>query len=153
QQVVVRSARDQPKPGGREARCQRLSIGNDLLLIGFEIGPKRLTKSNRLGRDNMYERPALNARENAAIDVLRKFFFTQDQSAAGASKRLVRGGRHVLTVRHGRGVKPGGYESRDMGNVGHDACSDAAGDLTDAGKIDGARVCRGAADEQLWPAL
>ena len=48
----------------------------------------------------MNKRPALNARENTAVDVLGKFFAAKYQPAARPAKRLVCRRRYELAVRH-----------------------------------------------------
>ena len=95
----------------------------------------------------MHQRPALHARENAAIKVGGKFFTAQDQSAARAAQGLMRCGCYKFTMRDRRRMQPNRNQPGDMGDVGHYFGSDTAGDLANSGKIDRSRIGRRTADQ------
>ena len=56
-----------------------LAFFDDLLLVSLERGLQRLVETDRLGRDDVHERAALDAGEHLRIDLLRVFFLAEDQ--------------------------------------------------------------------------
>ena len=63
-QMIVRAAADEAEAVAFHAVGQRRRIFDDLLLIRFEGRRQRFVKANRLARDNVFQRPALDAGEN-----------------------------------------------------------------------------------------
>jgi hypothetical protein len=74
------------------------------------------------------ERPALDAREHRLVHRLRVILVGQDEAAARAAQRLVRGGRHDVAVRHRARVQAGDHEARDVRDVGEQQRADLVGD-------------------------
>src|SRR5690606_21806422 len=93
------------------------SVFDDLLLVLFESGLQCLVEADRLGRDDMHERAALNAGENHGVDLFRKILVIgENETAAGTAQALVGCRRDKVGVLERRRMNPGGDES---GNVGH----------------------------------
>jgi hypothetical protein len=78
---------------------------------------------------------------------------TQDHAATRAAQRLVRRGSHHLGMTNRRGVRTSCDKSADVGNVGDQDRADLFGNLGKAGKVDGARNRRAAAEQDLGPVL
>ena len=71
-QVVVGAAADEPEAGRATAPPPAPGVGDDLLLIVVELRLQRFLEAHRLGRDDVHQRPALDAGEHRAIEVLRR---------------------------------------------------------------------------------
>ena len=67
----------------------------------------------------------------------------------GPAQGLVRGHRHDVGVRDGRGVLAGRDEPRDVGHVHHRARADLVRDGAEGGEVDRARVGRGPGEDEL----
>jgi hypothetical protein len=72
--VRVGAASDQAQTAAHELFSHDLGISHDLLPVGRERRRERFAESNRLGRDHVHERTALNAGEHRFIERLRPFF-------------------------------------------------------------------------------
>ena len=83
------------------------------------------------------------------LSALAVLFLAQDQPAPRAAQRLVRGRGDVVAVRHRAGCRPVATRPGDVGDVGHHQRAHLRGDGGDALEVDGARIGRGAADDQL----
>ena len=72
---------------------------------------------------------------------------------ARAGQRLVRRRGDEVAVRHRARVQPGGDEAGEVRHVAHQERTDLVGDLAEAVGLDGARIRRAAAHDQLRPHL
>ncbi len=65
----------------------------------------------------------------------------------------MRRGRDEVAVRHRVGMQPRGDEPREVGHVAEQQSADLVRDLAEAVRLDGARIGRAAADDQLGAVL
>ena len=95
--------------------CQRLGIGDDLLLISLELGLERLVEADCLGRDHVLERAALRAREDGLVELLAQLLVVrEDDAAARAAQRLMRGGGDNVRIRQRVHVQAGRNQARNV---------------------------------------
>ena len=81
--VVVGAARDEAEALLDERPRERLGVGHDPGRVGAELGPGRLSERDRLGGDGVLEGPALQAREDGAVDLLGQLGRAHDGAPAG----------------------------------------------------------------------
>ena len=74
-------------------------------------------KTNRFGRDNMHERPALDSRENHRIDFLRETLFAKNDATARSAQTLVRGGGDELRMWDWTGMLPRRDQPGDVRHI------------------------------------
>src|ERR1035438_1118545 len=74
-------------------------------------------QANRLCRDDVHQRPPLNAREDLRINLLRVFLFAQHQPSSRPAQRLVRRRRHEIGVRHRARVQTRRHQPRDVRDI------------------------------------
>ena len=117
------------------------------------VSAEPLGEADGLGGDDVFERAALQAGEDAAVDVLDELLLAQDEAAARAAQGLVRGGGHEVGVGHGAGVDAAGDEPGDVRHVDHVVGADLVRDFAEAREVDGARIGGGAGQDQARLAL
>ena len=83
------------------------------------------------------------------LSVLAYGLLAQDEAAARAAQRLVRGGGDDVGERHRRRVHARGDEAGDVRHVHHHRRADLVGDLAELREVEGARVGAGADDDDL----
>ena len=88
-QMVVGAAGDQVEALFQQSGGHSLGVLHDVLSIGLELGLHSFLQADGLGSDDVLQRAALGAGENAGIQLLGKFLTCQDQTAAGATESLV----------------------------------------------------------------
>src|SRR5690606_40264408 len=152
-QVIVRATGDEPKTIAPHALGQRRGVAYDLLLVGLEGGLKRLVETDGLGGNHVHQWSALAAGENAGIEFLRVFRLTKDQTAARATKRLVRRRGDEVRMGNGTGMEPGDDKPGDVGDVGEEKGADVARDLTQTFEIDDPRIGTRADGDHARPML
>ncbi len=86
----------QPRFGHR--RAQGLRVLDHPLLVGLPLGLHGLGEGHRLGRDDVHQRAALDAREVHLVDGLGPLGAAQDDPAARAAQGLVGGGGDEVAV-------------------------------------------------------
>ena len=128
-QMVIRAAGYQLEAAVQQAGGQRLGVFADLILIALEGGRQRLAEADRLGRDDMHQRPALGAGEHRFVDGLGQLFPAEDHAAPGAAQGLMGGGGHHVGIGHGIHMTAGGHQTRDMGHIHHQLRAAGIGDL------------------------
>ena len=138
--MVVRRTGDDAEAIFLHAFAERLGVADDLLLVGLEFGPERFADRDRLGGDDVHERPALGPRKYQGVELLVQVRMRtrQYQAPARTPQGLVRRRRHDVGIRHGIRVNARGDESRDMRHVDHEIGADRVGDRTEARPVDGA---------------
>ena len=97
----------------------------------------------------MHQGTPLNARENAPIDVLELFFFTEDQSATRAPQRLVRGACDEVGNRNWAIVNPCRHQTRVVGHVDHQQRTDFPSNLGEPVVRNLSRISAGTRNDQL----
>ena len=149
----VGAARDQAEAPRQHGLGQGLRVLDDLALVGPPRRRLRLAEGHRLGRDHVHERPALDAGQHHAVEVLRMRGAAHHHAAAGAAQGLVRGGGDEVGVGHRRGVQPRRDQTGGVRDVGHEGRAHLVGDLAERLELDGAREGRAAGDDELRPVL
>ena len=109
------------RPWARSASGKRLGVFDDVLRVDLEVRPQRLGERDRLGGDHVHQRPALQAREDRRVELLgQRLVVAQDQAAARAAQRFVRGRGGDMGMRHRRGMHAAGDEPGEMRHVDHE---------------------------------
>ena len=127
-------------PSADSAAASRLALATICRLVLGERRLHRFLEAHRLGRDDVHQRPALDAREHRAIEILLVLRAAQDHAAARAAQRLVRGGGDEVGVRHRARVHVRGDQTGDVRHVGDDRRADRLADGADPLELDDARV-------------
>ena len=99
-------------------------------------GVERFLEADGLGGDDVHQRPALDAGEHRAIEVLGELLAAEHHAAARPAQRLVRGRRDEIGVRHRARMLAGGDEAGDVRHVGHHERADVVGDRADAREVE-----------------
>ena len=99
-------------------------------------------------RRSRHERPALQTRKYGGIDA-SVLGAGENEPAARATQRLVRGAGHEMRDADGRGVEPGGDQTRVMRDVGHQVCADRVRDGAKTRPVDKARIRGRPGDDEL----
>ena len=129
---------------------QGAGIFHDLLRIRLEFRPQRFAESNRLGGDDVHERPALAAGEYRAINRFGKVLVVgEDQTAARTAQCLVSGCGDEVRMRKRRGMHAGDAQPGDVGHVSEEQSAYFIGNRTELGKIDRARIGAVATEDHL----
>ena len=142
------------KPASRHARGQRGGVGQHALLIVDEFRLHGLQEADRLGGDDVHQRPALHAGEDRTCRWPAAYCSRQRMMPA-------RGPRSVLWVVEvtmsaywqGFGMDAGRHEAREVRHVDQQHGADRIRDLAHAAEIDDARIGAAAADDHLRPVL
>ncbi len=138
------------RPRSISVRRQHVGVLHHLGLVGLEFGRQRFLEGHRLGGDDMHQRPALDAREDGAVDLLRhRLVVHQDDAAARAAQALVRGAGDHVGVRHRVGVHARRNQPGVVRHVDHEHRADGLGHLGEALEVDAQAVGRGTGDDQL----
>ena len=151
-QVVFGAARDDPVAALHDDLRHRLCVPDDLLLVGLEAGLERLLERDRLGRDHVHERTALQAREHDALQLLDQFLrraLREHDAAARSAQRLVRGRGDDVRMRQRARVDARGHQARDVRHVDEEDRADRVRDAAHARPVDDLRVRAEAADQHL----
>ena len=118
--------------------------------VGLELGLEVFAERDGLGGDDVHERAALAAGEDAAVDRLGQLFVVgQDQPAARAAEGLVRRRGDDVGVRERRRMHARRRPGRRCARCPPSAAPDFIGDLAELGEVDGARIGAVAAEDHL----
>ena len=141
-QMVFGAAGDDLVAAGDDGIGHRLRILHHLLLIGFELGLQRFLERNRLGRDHVHQRAALDARKHDALQFLFDFRigFGDDDAAARAAQSLVRGRGDDVGVRYGIWIYARRDETRDVGHIDQKISADLVCDGSETRPVDLLRI-------------
>ena len=107
--MVVRAAGNQFHAAFGECLGQRLRVHADGVLIGLEFGLHGFVQAYGLRGDDVHQRTALRAGEDALIDGLGILLFAEDHATARAAQGLVRGGGNDIGIGHGVHVLARGH--------------------------------------------
>src|SRR3546814_3405938 len=98
----------------------------------------------------MFQRTTLDAGEYRRIELLvQHLVIGQDQTAARAAQRLVRGRCHDMGMFERVWMRPTRHKTGEMGHVHHQLRIDRVRDLAEPGKVYLARISRAAGNDQL----
>ena len=115
----------------------------------MKSGLQHFFEGHGLGGDDVHQRAALLAGEDALVDGCGELLLAENKSGARAAQRFVRGGGDDLRVRHGRGMHAAGDEAGEVRHVDDEQRAHLVGDLAHAGKVEDARIGAAAADDDL----
>ena len=153
QQVVVGAVGEQPQAAVHQGLGQRRRVRDHLPLVVAEALALGDLEADGLGRDDVAERAALQTGEHRPVDGLGVLGARQHQAGARPGQRLVRGRRDHVGVLHRVRVQAGRDQPGEVRHVHHHHGAHLVGDLTEAGRVDDARVGGGAGHDQLRPHL
>ena len=137
----------------RHALGERRGVGLDRTLV-VAVGLRhRDREADRLGGGDVAERPALQAREDGAVDALRELLAAQDEPGARAGQRLVRGRADDVGRLDRVLMQPCGDEAREVRHIDHEQRPGLVGDLPERARVDLAGIGGAARDDQLGPVL
>ena len=139
------------KPSAARAAASALRVHDDIGGVLAEGRLPGLEERDRLRRDHVHERPALEPREHRLVDRGRVLLAAQDRSRPRAAQGLVRREGHDVGVRHRRRVCTTGDQPRDVGRVDEQQRVDLVGDRAERLEVDDARVRGGPRDDQARP--
>src|SRR5580693_9679065 len=101
-----------------ERRGERLGVVGDLPRVKLEFGPERLAEGNRLGRDHMHQRAALEARKYRRIDLLGdRLVIGENKPSARAAQGLVGRRGDDMGMRKWRRMHGARDKAREMRHV------------------------------------
>ena len=119
--MVIRSTGYDIYAPVHQSLAERLRIGNDIFPILFKTWIERLLEANRLRRDHVHERAALDARENGFIQFIfgREFLAGQDHTASWAAQCLMGRRRRHMRVRDRALVDTSSDQAGNMSHIHH----------------------------------
>ena len=132
-----------------KACSKRLGIEDYLLCVLLERRLECFMKADSLGRDDLHERPSLNAGEDLSINLLGILFLAEDEAGTGSTETLMRGCRDKVGDRNGILMDTTCNEACDVRHINEEVGSDGVGNLTESHKVDLARVGGSAGREHL----
>jgi hypothetical protein len=128
---------------------QQLGVDDRLaLVVAVLVGGGEL-EGHGLGGDDVHQRAALGAGEDALVDGLAQVLAAEDQAAARAAQGLVSGGRDDVGVAERARVEAGRDESGDVGHVHHQERVHAWAILPNRSKSSVRGIGAGAGHDQL----
>ena len=149
--MAVGSVGDELVAEGFEGSFELFCVGEDLLLIGLELGGHGLIEGDGEGGDGVVVGAALVAREDGEVDgafeVVEERLLSlgvggadalaeEDHGAAGAAERFMRGGCHDVGVEEGGGDDACGDQAGYVGHIDDEVGTDKIGDLAHPGVVD-----------------
>ena len=128
-----------------------LGVFNHLALIGPECVRTGFREGNRLGRNHMHQRAALNARKYLLVQPGAEIRAGQNETAPGPPEGFVGRRGHHVRKRNRRRMDAGGDQSGNMRHVHHQIGAHGLGDFGKFFKIDNSRIGAGPGDDHLGP--
>lgn len=162
--VRIGTARDESVAESLELVLKSLSVRDDLLLVGLELGVSSLLEGNSESGDGMVVRTTLVTREDGEVDLVLEIVESllarlgvdgantlaeEDHGTTGTTEGLVSGGSDNIGVEEGGGNNTGGDEPRDVGNINDEVGANGVSNLAHALIVDEAAVGRGTGNENL----
>jgi hypothetical protein len=164
-QVVVRAARDDPGPAFSERIGELGRVLDRSPLVALERLTGGELQADGLARDHVHQRPTLDAGEHGLVDLRRErrldgreiglvharreLLAAEDQAAATAAERLVRGRRDDVGMWERARMDTRRDQPGDVGHVDEEQRPDRVGDLGHAREVDDPGIGRGAGDHDL----
>ena len=145
----VGATRDEIGAALFQGRREHLRILDDCGDIAFISRLQSLAERHRLRRDDMHQRPALQAGKYRRVDLLRdRLIVGHHHAAAGSAQCLVRGRRHDMRMAERRRMEPARDDPREMRHIDHEHRADRVGDGAEPREIDPPRIGRSAGDDE-----
>lgn len=147
-----------------ELDLEGLGVGNDLLLVGLELGGLSLLEGDSQSGDGVVVGAALVAGEDGEVDgvlqVVERLLASlrvdgadalaeEDHGTTRATERLVGGGGDNVSPLEGGGDGLGGDETGDVSHIDNEVGANRVGDLAHALVINQTAVSRSTGDEDL----
>ncbi|CAH0308625.1 hypothetical protein SRABI106_03975 [Rahnella aquatilis] len=130
-----------------------LCVFSHLLLVSFELRFHRFFQCYRFTGNHVHQRAALTTREDSRVQFFVELFvaaFRQNQTAAWASQRFVRGGGHDVCVWNRVRVNARSNQTGNVCHVNEEVSANAVGDFTHFCPVNDTGECREAADDHFW---
>jgi hypothetical protein len=162
--VAVSAVRDELVAESLEGVLQSLGVGNNLLLVGLEVGAGSLLQGNSQGSDGVVVRTTLVTRENREVDGVLKIvegllaglgidgadtLAEEDHGTTGTTEGLVGGGGDDIGILEGGGDDLSGDKTRDVSHIDNEVSTDGVGDLAHALVVDETAVGGGTGNQNL----
>ena len=130
------------KPSSASAAASARALTTMSAAYCWNSGCVGLVERDRLRRDHVHQRPALQTGEHRLVDGRRVLLAAQDRAGARAAQRLVGRERDDVGVRDRRRVRAPGDEPRDVRGVDQQQRADLVGDRAERLEVDDARSTR-----------
>ena len=162
--VAVSAVRDELVAEALEGVLQGLGVGDNLLLVGLEVGAGSLLQGNSQSGDGVVVGTTLVTREDREVDGaleivqsllaglgvgLAYTLAEEDHGTAGSTERLVGSGGDNVAVLKGRLVDASSNKTRNVSHVHKEVAANLVGNLTHTGVVNLAAVGRGTGDKDL----
>ena len=134
--MIIRAAGDEIEAAREQGVGQRLGVFHGLGGVIAEGRLHRLAEADRLGGDDVHQRAALRAGEDAGVHFLGKFLLAQDHAAARAAQGLVSRGGDNVGIGHGALVLPARDQTGNVRHVDHEQRAVAMGNVGEFFKIE-----------------
>ena len=151
--MVISAAGDQIEIILEQFVGHGLGVLDDLLSVGGELRRVGFGHGDGDRRQRVHVGTALQAGEDRLVHGFRVLFLAEQHAATGAAEGLMRRGRDHIGVRHRALVDAGDHQAGNVGDVADEVGADLFGDLAEDLEVDDARICGGAADDDLGPML
>lgn len=162
--VAVGAVRDELVAEGLEGGLQGLGVGDDLLLVGLELGGLSLLEGDSQSSDGVVVGATLVTGEDGEVDGVLEIvqgllaglcvdgadaLAEEDHGTTGTTEGLVGGGGDNVSVVEGRGNSLGSDETGDVSHIDNKVGADRVSNLAHAGVVNQAAVSRGTGNEDL----
>lgn len=162
--VAVSAVRDELVAEALEGVLQGLGVGDNLLLVGLEVGAGSLLQGNSQSGDGVVVGTTLVTREDGEVDGVLEVvegllaslgvdgadtLAEEDHGATRTTERLVGGGGDDIGVLEGGRNDLGGDETRDVSHIDNEVSSDGVSNLAHALVVDETAVGRGSGNQDL----
>lgn len=147
-----------------ELDLEGLGVGDNLLLVGLELGGLSLLEGNSQSGDGVVVRTTLVAREDGEVDGVLKVvegllaslgvnradaLSEEDHGATRTTEGLVGGGGDNVSPQEGRRNGLGGNETRDVSHIDNQVGADGVSNLAHALVVDQTAVGGGTGNKDL----
>ena len=119
--MVIRTSRNQSVASSQQLLGHGLGIGQDLALVGNELGRIHLLHVRRDRTNLLIVGATLKAGEDSVVNLLRDvavILFGEDHAGTRSLQRLVRGGHHNISVIERSVLKTCSNKATDMAYIG-----------------------------------
>lgn len=162
--VAVGSVRHELVAEGLESVLQGLGVGDNLLLVGLEVGAGSLLQGNSQSSDGVVVRATLVTGEDGEVDGVLEVvegllaglgidgadtLAEEDHGTAGTTERLVGGGCDNVGVLEGSGDDLGSNETGDVSHIDNKIGTNRVGDFAHALVVNETAVSRCTGNKDL----
>ena len=137
------------KPSSASPPASAAGVAHDLGGVLPEVRLRGQVERDRLRRDHVHQRAALQTREDRLVDRRRVLLAAEDRAGPRAPQGLVRREGDDVGVRNRARVRTTGDQAGDVRGVDDEEGIDLVGDRTERGEVDGPGVGGGPGDDRL----